>query len=324
MKDSLFIGIDIGGTKTAVAIGDADGQVIVETRFATEGELDPLVFIDRIVDEAAALLSPIPGALAGVGIACVGPLSRDQGMILGPPNLPQWQAVPLVERVGRGLAAPVWLDNDANLAALGEHRFGAGQGVSDLVYFTVSTGIGGGVIVNGKLIHGVGDGAGEVGHQTVVPGGPLCGCGNYGCLEAVASGTGIARRAAEMVAADPSAAAGLLARVNGDVTQLTASHVAHAAQAGDPLGGRIWGEAMYYLGLGVGNVISILAPQRVVLGGGMIAAGDLLFEPVRATVKRHVRMVPTDPIAIVPAALGQDSALRGALALAVDNAAVRA
>ncbi len=319
MFDGLLLGVDIGGTKVALAAADRDGGVIVQTRFPAEAERGPDWMLRRIVDESHGLLDPLPGRLLGIGVACGGPLDRLAGVILGPPNLPGWDNVSVTARLSEALDAPAWVDNDANVAALGESRFGAGRGVQDMVYVTVSTGIGGGVIVGGQVVHGVRDSGGEIGHQTLVPNGPRCGCGNDGCLEALASGPSIARRARQAAEADPVGAGRLVAAVGGDVSQITARHVADAARAGDLFAGRLWAEAMEYLGLGIGNVITILSPQRVVIGGGLSAAGDLLFEPVRATVRRRVRLVPTDQVDIVPAALGQDSPLRGAIALAMDG-----
>src|SRR5437763_7503791 len=165
--------------------------------------------------------------LAAVGVGCGGPLDRRRGLILSPPNLPGWDEFPVVALLEERLGVPVLLDNDANAAALGEHRYGAGRGLRHLVYITISTGIGGGVIVRGELVHGVHDGAGEVGHMTVLPEGPACGCGARGCLEALCSGTSIARRARERLAAGSLSSLG-----EGEIT---AQAVAEAARRGDAL-----------------------------------------------------------------------------------------
>jgi glucokinase len=251
-------------------------------------------------------------AIQRIGIGCAGPVDRQAGLILNPPNLPGWVRVPLVERIEKALGRPAVLENDANAAALGEFRYGAGKGASSLVYLTVSTGIGGGIILDGKIWHGVKDGAGEVGHMTLLPDGPLCGCGNRGCLEALASGPAIARRAREALATGrPSRL-----REAGD---FTAADVVRLAQEGDALAAEVWDEAVRYLGLGVAAIVTILAPQRVVIGGGVAKAGDFLFEPLRREVRRRVKLVPVESVPILPAALGPDVGILGAAAVALES-----
>ena len=316
----LFLGIDIGGTKVALGLGGPDGELVARSQHAAETHRGPDAMLERIVSETKELLAASGGRTQAIGIACGGPLDRRQGLVLGPPNLPGWTSVPIVERLSDALKAPAFLDNDANLAALGEQRSGAGRGFEDLLYLTISTGIGGGIVQGGELVHGLGDGAGEIGHQTLDPEGPVCGCGNRGCLEALASGSAIARAAREAATADPSRAAGLLSRAGGDARRLSGRIVAEAATAGDELAAELWDRAMRFLGIGIANAITILAPQVVILGGGMSAAGSMLFDPIRAIVRQRVRLLPIDELPILPAALGLDSPLRGALAMAVDLA----
>ena len=310
MSDKCIAGIDIGGTKIAVAVADFDGRLISHGRFPTRVELGP----DRIIENAVAEIERMAGeagaVLAAVGVGCGGPLDRGRGLILSPPNLPDWDEFPIVRILEKRLGVPARLDNDANAAALGEHRRGAGQGLSDLVYITISTGIGGGLIVGGRVVYGVGDGAGEVGHITILPDGPPCGCGARGCLEALCSGTSIARRArARMSGREPAPTTSL--RVEG----VTARAVAEAALGGDPLAREVWDETVYYLGVGVGNIVNTLAPEAVILGGGVSTAGEQLFEPLRRQVRERVRMLPPEKIDIRQAALGGDSGIHGALIL---------
>jgi glucokinase len=316
----LLLGIDIGGTKVALALGDADGGLLSASRHEAEVARGPDHMLARIVDEAHRLLGAAEGKLEAIGISCGGALDRRRGLVLNPPNLPGWDSVPVVAHLSGALQAPASLDNDANLAALGEHRFGAGRPFANLVYVTVSTGIGGGIISEGKLVRGLSDSAGELGHQTLDPQGPPCGCGNRGCLEALSSGGAIAREARRAVEESPDEGAALLALASGKPDRLAAWMVAQAAAAGDALAAALWHRAMEYLGLGIANVVSILAPQAVIIGGGMIAAGELLLAPVRSAVRSRVRLVPAEEVAILPAALGPDSALRGALALALELA----
>jgi glucokinase len=249
-------------------------------------------------------------AVHRIGIGCAGPVSRQAGLILNPPNLPGWIRVPLVEYFEKHLGRPAIVENDANAAALGEFRYGAGKGAQSLVYLTVSTGIGGGIILDGKLWHGLKDGAGEVGHMTVNPDGPICGCGNTGCLEALASGPSIARRAREALAA------GRASRL-GELPDLTAADVVRLAGEGDPLAVEVWEDTVRYLGLGVAAIVTILAPERVVLGGGVTEAGDLLFDPLRREVRQRVRLVAVESVPILPAALGRDVGILGAAAVAL-------
>ncbi len=311
MPDQCVAGIDIGGTKIALALADGEGRIVEGARFpARTAERGPHAIIEEALAEIERMLGRTGARLAAVGVGCGGPLDRGRGLILSPPNLPGWDEFPIVKLVEERLGVPALLDNDANAAALGEHRHGAGRGYKHLVYITISTGIGGGVIVRGELVHGVYDGAGEVGHMTVLPGGPECGCGGRGCLEALCSGTGIARRARESVAAGGASSLASLGAEN-----ITAQAVAEAARAGDAVAARVWDETIEYLAVGVGNVFNVLAPEAVVIGGGVSGAGEQLFGPLRERVRARARMLPPELINILQASLGGDSALHGAVIL---------
>ena len=307
MPDQCVAGIDIGGTKIALAVADLEGHFIEQTRFPTRLEEGP----HRIIETALSELERTGAGLASVGVACAGPLDRERGLILSPPNLPGWDEFPIVKLVEERLGVPVLLDNDANAAALGEHRHGAGRGYQHLVYITISTGIGGGVIVDGRLLHGVYDGAGEVGHMTVLLDGPVCGCGGRGCLEALCSGTGLARRARERLASGTASSLNSL-----DPAEVTGQVVAEAARAGDALASQVWDEMIHYLAVGVGNLFNVLAPEAIVIGGGISTAGEQLFGPLRERVRARVRMLPPEKLNILQASLGGDSALHGAVLLA--------
>ncbi len=308
------LAIDIGGTKLAAGIVDAAGSILARGEVPTLATEGPERVLDRIIRLAGDVLAAprvSADAIQRIGIGCAGPVDRQAGLILNPPNLPGWVRVPLVERIEKALGRPAVLENDANAAALGEFRYGAGKGASSLVYLTVSTGIGSGIILDGKIWHGVKDGAGEVGHMTLLPDGPICGCGNRGCLEALASGPSIARRAREALAMEwPSRL-----RVAGD---FTAADVVRLAQEGDALAAEVWDETVRYLGLGVAAIVTILAPERVVIGGGVTQAGDFLFEPLRREVRRRVKLVAVESISILPAALGPVVGILGAAAIALE------
>jgi glucokinase len=244
-----------------------------------------------------------------IGIGCGGPLDRQRGLILSPPNLPGWDKFPVVELLQNHFRVPVLLDNDANVAAIGEHQHGAGRGIHDLVYLTISTGIGGGVIVADRVLYGVCDGAGEIGHITILPEGPVCGCGARGCLESLCSGTSIARRAREKIS---SSGQETILRAS----EISAKTVAEAAGNGDGLAGEVWDETIYYLAIGIANVLNTLAPEAVILGGGVSLAGEQLFQPLREQVRNRVKILPADKIRILQAQLGGDSGIHGALILA--------
>jgi glucokinase len=308
------LGIDIGGTKLAAGIVETAGNILARGEvptLAAEGPERVLNRLIRLAEDVLAAPSVSSHAIQRIGIGCAGPVDRQTGLILDPPNLPGWVRVPLVERMEKALGRPAVLENDANAAALGEFRYGAGKGASSFVYLTVSTGIGSGIILNGKIWHGVKDGAGEVGHMTLLPDGPICGCGNRGCLEALASGPSIARRAREALAT------GRPSRLRAAGVP-TAVDVVRLAQEKDVVAAEVWDETVKFLGLGVAAIVTILAPERVVIGGGVTQAGDFLFEPLRREVRRRVKLVAVESIPILPAALGPDVGILGAAAIALE------
>lgn len=309
MTQDAIAAIDIGGTKIALGLARIDGQTLPFRRFPTRVERAPRAIIEEAANELEQMAAEAGVRIVAVGIGCGGPLDRRRGLILSPPNLPGWDEFPIVRQIEERFRVPVLLDNDANASALGEHEQGAGRGLRNLVYITISTGIGGGLIINNQLVHGVGDGAGEVGHMVVAPGGPPCGCGARGCLEALCSGTSIARRARERLATDKSPST---LRV-GDEAGVTARSVVEAAQAGDPLACAVWDETISYLARGLSNIIAALAPEAVILGGGVSAAGDQLLSPLRQRVRESVKIMPVEQVRILQAALGGDSGIHGAL-----------
>jgi glucokinase len=235
------------------------------------------------------------------------------GVVFDPPNLAGWRDVPLGELLRDELGIPVYVGNDANLAAVGERAFGAGRGIDNLVYMTVSTGIGGGVIIAGRLFVGITGTAGEIGHMTVDLAGPRCKCGNIGCLEAIAAGPAIARAGQEAVRHHPASA--LLALAGGDASRVTTVLVVKAAQEGDSTARRVFDQAMRAIGVGCVNLVNLFNPRRIIIGGGVSQAGNLLFEPVRRIVAERALASARDACAIVPAGLGDDCGLYGAVAL---------
>jgi glucokinase len=310
MARDFIAGIDIGGTKIAVAIAKEGGDVIARSSVRTDADLSPDVVVAQLIEMLERLAETHDGRLAAIGIGCPGPLDLDRGRLLSPPNMPRsWQNFPLRDVVEQESDLPVVVENDANAAALGEHLHGAGRGYSDLVYLTISTGIGGGIIADNNLVHR----AGEAGHVTVKPDGALCGCGARGCLEAECSGTAIARRAQEyLIAGKPSK----LLEMVSDIKQVTAKTVAAAAREGDEPACEVWRETISLMAVGIGSIVALLSPQAVILGGGVTAgAGDLLLQPLRDELQTRVHIVSMSSIAILPAGLGAASGLYGALAL---------
>ncbi len=311
-SNSFILALDIGGTHFRLALADEEGRLLKQLKGQSFPEQGPQATIERIKDAAIEMTSGLPpGSVRGLGIAIAGLVTPATGVLLTSPNLRNWYKTPLKEAFEKELRIPVLVGNDANLAALGEHRYGAGVGSDDLIYITVSTGIGGGVITGGRLLTGSCGFAAELGHMTIDINGPKCNCGNVGCLEAMASGTAIARLALEKLSrGEPSAITDLVA---GDLTGVTARVVAEAASSGDAVASAVMHTAATNLGIGIVNFVHIFNPELVIIGGGVSQSGELLFDPVRQVVAD--RMIPDYTVRIVPATLGDDCGLLGAVAL---------
>lgn len=314
--NTRIVGVDLGGTQIRAVLTDAEGNKIARAQRLTKAEKGPKAVIDRILKTIEDVLAKADREVAGIGIGAPGPIDPTTGTLYDPPNLPGWEAISLTERIEEAFRRPVLAGNDANVAALGEHRFGAGQGVDDLVYVTVSTGIGGGIISHGRLLTGARGFAGEIGHQTLKPDGPLCGCGQPGHLEALASGTAIGRDARQAIR---DGARSAMTELAGSVENITAKTAAEAAARGDATALEIVRQAAFYIGLGLTNVIHLIEPERIVIGGGVSQAGDFLFEPIRETVSHSLMSDVYQGVEIVPAALGDDVGLLGAVALVLSD-----
>ncbi len=312
MDGRAVVGIDIGGTKTLSAVVDAQGRVLARHRIETP-QRGPRDFVQVLARELSTLLG-LAGLqkedLSGLGVGAPGPLDPETGVVFEPPNLAGWRDVPLGTMLFNATGVPTFVENDANAAALGEAWVGAGVGVRDQIYITVSTGIGGGLIFNGELYHGASGTAGEIGHMTVEPDGPICTCGRRGHLEAVASGQAIARMAEEAVQAGRQTR--LAALPPG---ALTAAAVAQAAFDGDAVAREVYARAGFYIGLAVASLVNVLNPAMVIIGGGVSKAGDLLFDTVRRMVRERAFERPAEAARIVPAALGDDVGVIGAAAV---------
>lgn len=312
----LYLGLDLGGTKIASALVTEQGKMVARLEISTPSLDGPEEVIASLVTAAqeVCLRAGVPlASVTAAGLGAPGPVDASTGTLVEPPNLPRFRTVPLGAMLSARLGLPLTLDNDANAAGLAEVRFGAGQGASSLVYMTISTGIGGALFFGGALWRGAAGAAGELGHLVIQPDGPLCGCGGRGCLEAVASGTAIAREARLALSRGvPSILAG-----RDHPEQISARDVAEAAAGGDSLAQEILERAFGLLGLGVAGLVNALNPARVVLGGGLAALGDRLLLPVREGVGRHANSVAARSVEITLAALGQDAGVVGAAALAM-------
>ena len=318
--NSHVVGIDIGGTKLATVVADKDGNILQKVRRPTESEKGPhhaVQLLLEMVGEVLYLAGLKRENISGIGVSCGGPLDTKTGIIYSPPNLPGWDALPLKEIIESEFHIPTVIENDANAGALAEARFGGGRGYDYVLYMTMSTGIGGGIVAHGKIYHGTNDSAGEVGHQILLPDGPLCGCGKYGCLEALCSGPSIARRAQEAVIDQPHTK--ILALVDRQIDRVRSEHVLQAARDGDALAIALVEETAYYMGWGIANLVNILNPQIVLLGTIAVAAGDLLLDPIRRTVAEMAMQRPLEAVKIMPAELGDSIGDLAAISLVIGN-----
>lgn len=312
------VGIDIGGTKLATVVADSAGKILSKVRKPTRAEQGPehaIQLLFDMVDEAIKQAELGQHNILAIGVSCGGPLDTETGIVYSPPNLPGWDAFPLKARLESKFNIPTIIENDANASALAEYRFGGGKGYDAVLYMTMSTGIGGGIVIDGEIYHGANDSAGEVGHQILLPDGPLCGCGKRGCLEALCSGPSIARRAKEAVQRNSNTT--ILALADGCVEAIKSEHVLAAAQQDDVLALQLVDETAYYMGWGIANIVNIVNPDIVLLGTIAIAAGDLLLEPIRKYVSTFAMERPAEVVKILPAQLGESLGDLAAIALVI-------
>ncbi|EGL81708.1 glucokinase, ROK family [Caldalkalibacillus thermarum TA2.A1] len=312
-------GVDLGGTSIKGAIVSDQGDIAYKTSQPTAVKGDGDVIVQQMEDmlkEALKRLQLDPSRIKGVGIGAPAFMDLETGFVYEAVNL-GWKNYPLKERLESKLGLPVFVDNDANTAALGEMWRGAGQGETELLCITLGTGLGAGVIVHGDIYHGARGTAGEMGHVTVVPqGGHPCNCGKTGCLETIASATGIVRLATEALQEHDGSTVSELASIYRTKRRITARDVAAAAQEGDPLARQVLDKVGYYLGLALANYAVCFNPAKIIIGGGVSQAGDVLFAPIRQTYKRFALTHLTGEIDIVPAILGNDAGVIGAAWLA--------
>lgn len=325
---ALLLALDFGGTKNSAALFEVgQAQNLVQRRVLRRAS----VANPNAAYDVATMLDLARELLQGqrperVGVSFGGPVQYSQGMVVRSHHVTGWEQFPLCERLRNEFGAPVVMDNDANAAALGEARYGAGaardaggKSVQSLLYLTVSTGVGGGWVLDGEVYRGANELAGEIGHMAIDPAGPECVCGRRGCVEALASGTAIARAARERLANEPTAGQRLRALIGNEMDKITAERVNQAALEGDALARNVMDAAAQALGWGIGNAIVLMNPALVILGGGVSRAGERYLETVRTAARANVMPELRDTFEILPAALGDDAPLWGAAALALNR-----
>ena len=322
MTHNYVIGIDLGGTNiVAGAVREDGGELIGLRTEATHAERGPDAVVRRIVELVTGAMDELataqPGArVLGVGVGAPGPLDTERGIVLLTPNL-GWVDMPLRDLVAMGSGLLAEIDNDANCAVLGEWWKGAARGARHAIGVTIGTGIGGGLILDGQLYHGASDVAGEIGHTTIDIEGRRCNCGNYGCLEAYASGTAIALRAREALEAGEESR--LPDYVAGDLDLLTAQTVYDAAHDGDALALEVVRDTARFLGAGLANLINVYNPEAVVLCGGVTRAGDRLFHPLEREIARRAFKPAVQACRVVPGELPGSAGVYGAAKVFLDR-----
>ena len=317
-KSNYIVGVDLGGTTISTALIDAQGHLQARTKCLTEAKKGAQVVVDKIcqsIEDVCSQKNFYPDELLTIGIGSPGPLSTKTGIVIDAPNLDGWINVPLRDMVQKEFKPPVFLDNDANAAAYGEFWVGAGKGLQNVIVITLGTGVGGGLIIEGKLYRGPDDTSGEIGHTTVLLDGPLCSCGNRGCLEALSSATALVNRTIDALRLGTKSS--IIELCENDLHKITAKMVFDAATKDDKLAKELFRETGYYLGVACVSLVNILNPEMIILFGGMIGAGELLFAPVRDEVKKRAFPTPAARVKIVPAILGDDAGSIGAAGIAL-------
>lgn len=307
------IGIDVGGTNVKIALVDDKGKIIYSNSVPTYAQMGYEYTVNNIKQAIKDLMKETntkTSDIQGIGFDFPGQVDYKTGVVKLAPNIPGWVNVPIAKMIEDEFHIPTRIDNDVRCAALGELKFGAGKGCENFVCITVGTGIGSGLVINGKLVRGAANAAGEIGHiKLQMQNGPICGCGDTGCLEAFASGPSIVAMAQEYLKGGKSTKFREMAGADGEITPYI---VAKAAEAGDPVAKRIFEITGYYIGMGLVSVINLLNPEKVIIGGGVAEAGDLLLDPIRKTIKERAMVIAGNSVEVVPAELGNSAGVIGA------------
>jgi glucokinase len=313
--DDLILGIDLGGTKILTAVTDSQGNMLSREHSITPASKGRETVIQSILDSAHSALKQAGIAISeifAIGIGAPGISNPETGILFTSPNLPGWQDVPLRDIIQSRLGKKAFLINDANAAALGEFYFGAARGARNFIYITLSTGIGGGIVIDGKIYSGAIGAAGEVGHMTIDDNGPICNCGNRGCWETLASGTALAREARQQI--KEGVRTSILEYAEGDIEKVTAQVIHSAAEQGDSLAKELIARTGYYVGVGLANLINIFNPELIVIGGGLSNIGDMLLKPAFKTAGERAYKEAFQAVRFASAELGRNSGVLGAAA----------
>ena len=314
--DEIFIGIDLGGTNVKIGCFDSQLKLICKTAAATQADTGPEGVVDKIGGTTEELLARnrlSPETISAVGIGAPGPAILSEGIIIASPNMPSFKNVPLRKMLSDHFGKPAVLENDANAACWGEYVLGAGKGVEDMVFFTLGTGIGGGIISSGRLLHGSADNAAELGHIIIYPDGRKCGCGQRGCVEAYASANATAARATEAVQAGMPSTLKKALEQNGEIT---CKNVFEHSASGDKLAKEITDGTAKALAIICVNMLHTTEPRRIVFAGGVIAAGDMLLKRITYFFNEQIWSLKEETVEIAFATLGEDAGMIGAAALA--------
>jgi len=312
----VYIGIDLGGTNIKIGCFDSAINLLGKTSVSTQADMGPESVVERIVETSKKLLVDSNLTLdevCAIGIGTPGPANYKKGIVISATNMPKFRDIPLRDMIAHRLGKPAVLENDANVACWGEFAVGAGKGVSDMVFFTLGTGIGGGIICNGELVQGSDGNGAELGHIIIYPDGRLCNCGQKGCVEAYASASATARRVAEAIQAGAESTMKKLLDEKGEIT---CRDVYEHLAAGDTLAKKITDETAKALAQVCVNMLHITEPRRIVFAGGMIAAGDILLDRIQAYFNEHIWKLKSESVEICFAILGEDAGIIGAAALA--------
>ena len=305
------IGVDVGGTNVKIALVDKEGSIVYSNTTPTRAEMGYEYTISNIKQAIVDLMKETKTdktTIEGIGFGFPGQIDCDAGVVRVSPNIPGWINVPVAKIIEKEFGIPTKVDNDVRCAALGELAFGAGKGCQDLICITVGTGIGSGLIINGKLVRGADNAAGEIGHiKLQMHDGPICGCGDTGCMEAFASGPSIVAMAQEYILGGKSTKYRELAN-----PEITPYIVAEAAKQGDKVALKIFERMGEYIGIGLASVVNLLNPEKIVIGGGVADAGDILFTPLINTLKKRAMPIQAKSVSVVPAQLGNAAGVIGA------------
>ena len=313
----IFVGIDVGGTNVKLGLFDSELKMICKTSITTEANMGPEVVINNMAEAVKELLTEAGFSLqdiVAIGIGTPGPAKYSEGIIIKSTNMPTFKNTPICKMLNERLGAPVVFDNDANVACWGEYSVGAGKGVKDIAFFTLGTGIGGGIVSNGELVHGCDENGAELGHMIIYPGGRSCNCGQKGCVEAYASADSTARRATEAIEAGAESS---LKKVLDEKGKITAKDVYEHLACGDKLAKEITDGTAEALAITCINMLHTTEPKRIIFTGGMIAAGDVLLNRIKDYFNEHIWTLKKEMVEICFATLGEDTGIIGAAALAL-------